>query len=64
MNKIKGYRCTLNLTQAEMAKVIRISEASYRMKEAGERSFKLKEAIVLRDFFNEKGLNTELEDFM
>jgi DNA-binding XRE family transcriptional regulator len=64
MNKVKGYRCGLNLTQADIAKVLGISETAYRLKETGERAFKLKEVIVLRDFFKEKNIDAKIEDFM
>ena len=45
MNKVKGYRTMLGLTQEEMAKKLGISVVAYRQKENEEREFTRKEMV-------------------
>lgn len=40
MNRVLGYRKMAGLTQADMARELGISEATYRLKEKGRYSFK------------------------
>ena len=49
MNKVKGYRTMLGLTQEEMAKKLGISVVAYRLKENEEREFTRKEMIMFVD---------------
>ena len=42
-NKVKGYRCSLGLTQKKMADILGISTNSYASKENGKSDFKVKE---------------------
>ncbi|MGT2745325.1 helix-turn-helix transcriptional regulator [Streptococcus phocae subsp. phocae] len=41
-----------NMTQADMAGVLGISENSYRQKELGQRDFWSSEMFLIADFFN------------
>lgn len=42
-NKVKGYRCSLGLTQKKMADILGMSTNSYASKENGKSDFKVKE---------------------
>ncbi len=54
MNKVKGYRVMVNMTQEEMAKVLKISVRAYINKENG--SFDVSELVKIRDTLNERNL--------
>lgn len=54
MNKVKGYRVMVNMTQKEMAKVLKISVRAYINKENG--SFDVSELVKIRDTLNERNL--------
>lgn len=65
-NKVKGYRCSLGLTQKKMADILGMSTNSYASKENGKSDFKLKEInkfinfmkkiilLLIRKFFTVK----------
>lgn len=65
-NKVKGYRCSLGLTQKKMADILGMSTNSYASKENGKSDFKLKEInkfinfmkkiilLLIRKFFYSK----------
>ncbi|MGK0719115.1 helix-turn-helix transcriptional regulator [Streptococcus uberis] len=57
MNKIKGYRNMLGLTQEELGKKLGISKQSYHNKETGKTSFsdseKLKFKTLIQPLFPE-----------
>ncbi|MCK1166918.1 MULTISPECIES: helix-turn-helix transcriptional regulator [Streptococcus] len=48
MNKIKGYRNMLGLTQEELGKKLGISKQSYYNKETGKTSFSDNEKIMFK----------------
>ena len=55
-NKVKGYRCSLGLTQKKMADILGMSTNSYASKENGISDFKVKEINkFIRKFFYSKG---------
>ncbi len=54
MNKVKGFRVMVNMTQEEMAKVLGISVRSYVNKENG--SFDVSELVKIRDTLNDRNL--------
>lgn len=56
LNKLRGLRAELGLTQEEIADKIGISKHSYNRKERGVRKFTLVEAKKLADLF---GLSIE-----
>lgn len=47
-----GLRKKAGLSQAELAKIIGISENSYRSKELGYTDFKSTEMFIIADFFH------------
>lgn len=65
-NKVKGYRCSLGLTQKKMADILGMSTNSYASKENGKSDFKVKEInkfinfmkkiilLLIRKFFTVK----------
>ena len=52
--KLYELRKKAGLNQADLAKKIGISEASYRSKELGYTDFKMSEMFKIANFFNEK----------
>ena len=49
MNRVKGYRNMVGMTQKEMSKNLGISEGTYRQKEKGKSSFKDLEIKLFTD---------------
>lgn len=52
LKRLKGLRAEHDLSQEEMAKLIRISSSSYQRKETGESQFLLIEAYRIADIFD------------
>ncbi|MDO6353565.1 helix-turn-helix domain-containing protein [Caloramator sp. CAR-1] len=52
--KLIAYRNMLRLTQADMAKLLNITQTSYSFKENGKVPFKQDEMIKITKFFKEK----------
>lgn len=48
--QLKSLRAKKDLSQSDMAKILKISPNSYCEKENGKRQFKIREAIILSDF--------------
>ena len=61
LNKIKGYRTMVGLTQTEIAEKIGISRDSYTRKEA-QNNFSETEKLALITIFNQSGLNLVRSD--
>ena len=60
INKVKGYRNMINLSQKEMAELLGISFTSYCHKEQGKRDFKDNEKIIFLEIVeNRKELKDE-----
>ena len=53
MNKLRGYRVMLGLTQQQMAEKLKISLQSYNNKELGKTSFKDKERLAIKSMVAE-----------
>lgn len=53
-NKVKGYRCSLGLTQKKMADILGMSTNSYASKENGKSDFKVKEINKFINFMKKK----------
>ena len=49
--KIKGLRAERGITQADMAKIVGITEGSYTLKEGGKYDWKSSEMFTLRKYF-------------
>lgn len=49
VNKVKGYRNMLGLSQKEMANKLNISANAYRSKESGKVDFKDSEKIIIKE---------------
>ena len=49
IKKIAGYRVMLELTQADLAKRLKISRQAYHLKEKGNIPFKDNEKVLIRD---------------
>lgn len=52
MNKLKGYRVMLGLSQGDMAEKLNISKQSYYKKENGYTPFARDEMLAIRDMFS------------
>ncbi|MCM1556790.1 MAG: hypothetical protein NC087_04570 [Anaeroplasma bactoclasticum] len=61
MNKVKGYRVMVNMTQEEMARKLGISRETFNFKEKNDR-FTTAEAIAITSIFNEQGLNLKRDE--
>lgn len=61
LNKVKGYRNMINLTQEEMSKAIGISRDSYTRKESAN-NFTDTEKLAMITIFNANGLKLVKED--
>ncbi|WP_065580945.1 helix-turn-helix transcriptional regulator [Staphylococcus hominis] len=63
MNSVLGYRKMINKTQKDIAKLLNISEQTYRKKEKGITEFNKKEMLMIKNLLSEKGLkNISIED--
>jgi len=62
INKVKGYRNMINLSQKEMAKLLGISFTSYCHKEQGKREFKDNEKIVFFEIVKKSVPNVTIEE--
>jgi len=49
--KLKGLRAERGLFQADIAKIVGISDVSYQRREAGELDWHLTEMLILRRYF-------------
>ena len=56
------YRKQLNLTQNDLAKLLRISSNSYGKKENGVLEFKEKEMVTILKTLKNKRINTNLDE--
>jgi len=61
LNRIRGYRSMIGLSQEEMAKKIGISRENYARKESSN-NFNETEKLALLSVFNEKGLKLVRND--
>ena len=73
-NKVKGYRCSLGLTQKKMADILGMSTNSYASKENGKSDFKVKEInkfinfmkkiilLLIRKFFYSKSTEITVQE--
>lgn len=62
VNKVKGYRNMVGITQAEMAKKIGVSERSYVAKENDISKFTVNELSAVIQVLNEHNLNVKMAD--
>lgn len=62
LKTIRGYRIMIGKTQKEFAKLLGISEGSYRLKELGRSEFKQTEMKKIIDEISGKGIKVSLED--
>lgn len=53
MNKLKGYRVMIGLTQEAMADKLGITKQAYNLKELGKSQFKDRERLIIRDLVRE-----------
>ncbi len=55
MNKVKAYRSLLNLSQADMAKILHLnSRQAYSSKENGIRQFSVNEMLLFKEEIKKK----------
>jgi putative transcriptional regulator len=64
VNKIKGYRVMVGLTQTEIAKKLNMSERTYATKEQNPNKFTINELNQLEVIFNESGLKISKADLI
>ncbi|MEX3470768.1 helix-turn-helix transcriptional regulator [Staphylococcus hominis] len=63
MNSVLGYRKMINKTQKDIAKLLNISEQTYRKKEKGITEFNKNEMLIIKNLLCDKGLkNISIED--
>jgi|UPI00065F73EB prophage ps3 protein 14, transcriptional regulator len=62
INKVKGYRNMINLSQKEMAELLGISFTSYCHKEQGKRDFKDNEKIIFLEIVKKSVPNITIEE--
>lgn len=63
MNSVLGYRKMIDKTQKDVAKILGISEQTYRKKEKGLKEFNKTEMLVFKNLLHEKGLkDISIED--
>ena len=62
MNKVKGYRNTLNETQQEWADMLSISRVSYISKENKKTPFTDKEKVIIRNHISKKIPGVTIDD--
>ncbi|MBF6625734.1 helix-turn-helix domain-containing protein [Aerococcaceae bacterium zg-BR9] len=62
INKIRGYRNMLKMTQDDMAKEMGITKQAYYLKENGKREFKDAEKIKFKELLLPTFPNITLED--
>lgn len=62
-NKVKGYRCSLGLTQKKMADILGMSTNSYASKENGKSDFKVKEINKFINFMKKNNIIVDKEIF-
>ena len=64
VNKIKGYRAMLGMSQKEMAEVLGLSLRGYSTKENGQSKFDANELVKIQQTFKEKNLEVSLDDLI
>ena len=64
LNKIKGYRNMLGLTQDEFADAVSITTRTYYNKEKGISQFTVDELLRIKDYLNSKEIEVTLEDLI
>lgn len=64
INKIKGYRVMVGLTQDEMAQKIGVSLRAFQNKEQGTTNFTLEELKKIKGVLEEKGLSVLLDELI
>lgn len=64
INKIKGYRVMIGLTQKEMAEQLNINERTYNYKETNNSKFTVEELNKLQNIFNAHGLKITTSDLV
>lgn len=63
-NKIKGYRVMIGLTQAEMAKELKMGVRTYVMKEQDNSKFTLSELNDIVDVLVKHKLDVKIENLL
>ena len=64
VNKIRGYRVMIGITQNEMAEKLSMSLRSYQLKESGEQSFKSDELLKIQEVLNEKNVKVSIDELL
>lgn len=64
INKVKGYRVMVNLTQEELAKKLGIALRSYQNKEQGITKFTVDELKAIKNIIAEQGVEIAIDDLV
>jgi len=64
MNKVKGYRNMVGMTQKQMAEALEMPLRSYMDKENGITEFSIEKYVMIRDLLNSKGLKLTIDDLV
>lgn len=64
MNKVKGFRVMVNMTQEDMASSIKMPLRTYVNKETGKTDFTIDELQSVKEVLNKNGLTIKLDDLV
>lgn len=64
MNKIKGYRSMIGLTQEEFATELGMATRTFINKETGKSEFTVSELQTIKEILNAKGINVSLDELV
>ena len=64
MNKIKGYRSMIGLTQEELATELGMATRTFVNKETGKSEFTVSELQTIKEILNAKGINVSLDELV
>lgn len=64
INKVKGYRVMIGLTQEEMAQKIGVSLRTFQNKEQGTTQFSLEDLKKIKGVLEENGLSVLIDELI
>ena len=64
MNKIKGYRSMIGLTQEEFATELGMATRTFVNKETGKSEFTVSELQTIKEILIAKGINVSLDELV
>lgn len=64
INKVKGYRVMVGLTQEEMAERIGVSSRTYKTKENSNGLFTINELSRIKEVLKSAGINVTIDELI